>query len=442
MAHRERSPDRPAPLAVARRNYRFGVINGVSFTIGESITSPGLVLSLLVRQLGGPLTLIGMLPAIQTMGYLMPQLLVSGRLQALRFRLPFYRRIGLVRLGVQALLVAAIFGAAVLPPPIALALIVGLYTLFNFAGGMTTLAFQDVVAKVIPLTSRGRFFGTRQLVGGLLAFALGGTLVRWLLSADSPVGFPGNFGTLAFLSLVCFSIGIGSFSLVKEPPQPVPARPQRAIDGLRRAPELLRTNRNYRWFIITRLLGRTGQIAEPFYIIYATETLGLPQSVAGIFVATWALAGALSNLGWGRLSDRHGNRALLLLTSSIAVLGPLLMLAGPAAVHAAGLGETALVATLALAFLAVGAAADGNMIASMTYLLEVAPEDERPTYVGLANTILGVGALLPVLGGWLVLQIGYQGTFLAGACFALLALASSRRLVEVRRQPATRQRTA
>lgn len=435
MSHSETSAT-PVSPAVVRRNYRLGLINGISFTIGESITNPGLVLSLLVRQLGGPLMLVGLLPALQTMGYLMPQMLMSGRLQALRYRLPIYRNVGIARLAIQALLVAAIFGAAILPPPIALALIIGLYTLFNFAGGLTTLAFQDVVAKVIPLTSRGRFFGTRQFVGGLLAFALGGTLVRWMLSADSPVGFPANFGTLALLSLLCFIAGIGSFSLVREPPQVAPPKPQSVIDGLRRAPELLRANPNYRWFIITRLLARTGQIAEPFYIIYATEMLNLPQSIAGIFVAIWALAGALSNLGWGWVSDRHGNRRLLSLTTSIASLGPILMLAGPLAVGAAGLGETALVAALGLAFLAVGSAADGNMIASMTYLLEIAPEDERPTYLGLANTILGVGALLPVLGGFLVVQIGYQGTFIVGACFALLALAASRRLVEVRRQSA------
>jgi hypothetical protein len=48
----------------------------------------------------------------------------------------------------------------------------------------------------------------------------------------------------------------------------------RVIECLRRAPAILRTNSNYRWFIISRMLTRVGQIAEPFYLIYPTEALG------------------------------------------------------------------------------------------------------------------------------------------------------------------------
>jgi hypothetical protein len=58
----------------------------------------------------------------------------------------------------------------------------------------------------------------------------------------------------------------------------------RVIEGLRRAPAIMRANANYRWFIISRMLTRVGQIAEPFYIIYAIEALGLPAGVAG---STW-----------------------------------------------------------------------------------------------------------------------------------------------------------
>lgn len=426
------SPVSPLSPADARRNYRLGVANGIFFGLGESIASPGLVLSLLIRQLGGSLTLVGMLPAIQTAGYLLPQLLVSSRLQGRPTKLPVYRLFGAIRLGLWAALAAAIFASALMPPALALALVVGGFAAFVFLGGITALTFQDIVAKVIPLTRRGSFFGARQFVAGLLAFALGGTFVRWLLGEGGPLPFPANFGALALLSLACFSAGIASFSFVREPPQLRLGQPLRLGEGLRRAPAILRANANYRWFIVSRLLLRTGQIAEPFYIIYATESLGLPKGVAGVFVAAWALAAALSNLVWGRVSDRRGNRSLMLLTGALITLAPLLMLAGPAAVRLLGLGEAALTVALGLVFLLVGSANDGSAMAGMTYLLEVAPEDERPTYIGLANTILGVGALVPVLGGWLVLQLGYGGTFAIGAALALLGLFAAARLVENR----------
>ncbi|HWQ15831.1 MAG TPA: MFS transporter [Roseiflexaceae bacterium] len=419
--------------AEGRRNYRLGVINGVSFGLGESLASPALVLALLIRQLGGSLALVGALPAIQTAGYLLPQLLVSGRLQARPYKLPVYRLFGGLRLLTWAALAGAIFAAGALPPAVALALVVGGFALFTSLGGVTALTFQDIVAKVIPPRRRGSFFGRRQLLAGLLTFVAGGTLVRWLLGEGGPLPFPANFGALALLSLLCFGVGIGSFALVREPPQLRLGQALRLGEGLRRAPQLLRANRNYRWFILARLLLRVGQIAEPFYIVYATESLGLPKSAAGAFVAAWALAAALSNLLWGRVSDRRGNRRLILIAGVLMALAPLLMLAGPAAVQILGLGPLALTAALGLVFLLVGAAADGMAMAGMTYLLEIVPEEERPTYMGLANTILGAGALVPVAGGWLVALLGYGGTFALGAAAALLGLAAATRLVEVRR---------
>src|SRR6186997_3326884 len=78
------------PPAEVRRNYRLRVINGVMFALGDSLSSAGLVLALLVRQLGGSLALVGLLPALQIGGFLLPQMLVGGRLQAMPYKLPLY----------------------------------------------------------------------------------------------------------------------------------------------------------------------------------------------------------------------------------------------------------------------------------------------------------------------------------------------------------------
>src|SRR5215218_3634628 len=84
--------------AEIRRNYRLGVINGVLFALGDSLSSAGLVLALLVRQLGGSLALVGLLPALQIGGFLLPQMLVGGRLQAMPYKLPLYQRAAVARM--------------------------------------------------------------------------------------------------------------------------------------------------------------------------------------------------------------------------------------------------------------------------------------------------------------------------------------------------------
>jgi MFS family permease len=422
----------PQPIATIRRNYWLGVINGVLFTLGDSLCSAGLVLALLVRQLGGSLVLVGLLPALQSGGFLLPQLLVGGRLQALPYKLPLYGRAAFARTMAFMLMTLVMFGAGSLPSNLSLWLLISCFVVFNLGGGTSALAFQDVVAKVIPARRRGSFFGARQLFGGLLTFAVAGPLVGWLLSDRGPLPFSYNFGVLGLITLVLYAVGMYSFVLIQEPPQARIGPRLRVIEGLRRAPRIIREHRNYRWFIITRMLTRVGQIAEPFYIIYATEVLGLSADVAGIYLAVRAISGALSNLWWGRVSDRLGNRLLLTLTGGLLALAPALALAGPVLVLALGLGGGGMLVAMGLVFLVVGVAVDGSNIAFSTYLIEIVPEDERPTYMALANTMLGVVTFVPVLGGWLVSALGYHGTFAIGLVFALLGLAAALRLGEAR----------
>jgi MFS family permease len=425
----ERESDVLTPAAL-RRSYRLGVVNGVLFTLGEALSSANLVLALLVRQLGGSLTLVGLLPALQSGGYLLPQLLVGGRLQAMPRKMPLYRRAAVARLAAYSTLLIAVFGATSVPRGVSLWLIVVCFSIFTIGGGTSTLAFQDIVAKVIPPRRRGSFFGARQLFGGLLTFALVGPLVRWLLGEDSPLAFPTNYGALCLLGLFCFAGGLLAFAVIVEPPQSQIGPRLRLVETLRRAPALLRQQDNYRWFIISRMLTRAGQIAEPFYIVYATEALSLPASVAGVYLAVRSVTGALSNLAWSRVSARRGNRRLVLLSGVLVALTPALALLGPALVARVGSGDAGLLAALGLVFLVSGAANDGTNLAANTYLLEIVPENERPTYMGLANTALGLVTFLPVLGGWLVANIGYVGTFAVGLVFALLGLLASSRLAK------------
>ena len=78
-----------------------------------------------------------------------------------------------------------------------------------------------------------------------------------------------------------------------------------------------------------------------------------------------------------------------------------------------------------LVFLFRGITESAQQIGSTSYLLLISPSDQRPTYVGLNNTILGLTSFLPALGGILVEVFGYQFIFgvVAGAVILALPLA-------------------
>jgi MFS family permease len=58
--------------------------------------------------------------------------------------------------------------------------------------------------------------------------------------------------------------------------------------------------------------------------------------------------------------------------------------------------------TYALVFLFFGISIDGFSIAGMNLVIEIAPEEKRPTYTALQTTITSFGLFFPIVGGILL----------------------------------------
>jgi MFS family permease len=80
---------------------------------------------------------------------------------------------------------------------------------------------------------------------------------------------------------------------------------------------------------------------------------------------------------------------------------------------------------LAVVFFLLGAAISAELTSSLNIILEFCTPEDRPTYIGLTNTLLAPTlALAPIIGGWLAtLTGGFSLLFLAAAlCAGLGAL--------------------
>jgi MFS family permease len=121
----------------------------------------------------------------------------------------------------------------------------------------------------------------------------------------------------------------------------------------------------------------------------------------------------------------------------LTALGPLLAVALPWLMRLTGLAVERYGPLPAYVFtgvfVLVGSSNSGRMIGLMTLLLDIAPEEERASYVGLVNTVLGVVSLLPILSGALIDRIGFEPTFAVAAGLLLLGY-----LITLRVRPATR----
>ena len=69
-----------------------------------------------------------------------------------------------------------------------------------------------------------------------------------------------------------------------------------------------------------------------------------------------------------------------------------------------------------------GAVDAGVFISAISIVYEFTGAENRPTYIGLANTIPGVaGAIAPLLGGWLAAAMSYRAMFVLAAIIGVLS---------------------
>jgi MFS family permease len=161
----------------------------------------------------------------------------------------------------------------------------------------------------------------------------------------------------------------------------------------------------------------------------------MPVSLVGLFLAVWVGSGVFSNYFWGRMLDGVGNKIVLFTTGVMSVLPPLIVLAlqstlaGPGS-PPAGWGVTIAVS---VTFLINGMARSGRIISHMTYPLEIAPESQRPLYVGFLNSITFPFMLSPLLGGIIIEAFGTRALFSVCLASAAVNAALSLTLREPRR---------
>jgi MFS family permease len=406
------------------RNYILGMINGASFGFVDSIVSPYLVLSVFVNALGAPNLLVGLLPAIANGGWYLPQFLISHRLQQLPRKKGVYVGAAVVRGLCWAMLIAATFLIAH-NPILLLTVFFVLYTVNNLASGFAGTPFMDIVAKTIPVERRGMYFGGRDLWGALLAIAAG-YFISILLNPDIAPAFPVNFGFIFMLAGLAVTTGLGAFSLVTEPAE-VSAKSTTFFNQVRAARHLVRDNHTYRRFLLTRIVLAVSDIASPFYAIYATRALAIPPETIGLYIGISTIAGLTANPLWSRTSDRRGNRIVLLGAASCLVTLPFLAL-----VFGFLPSSPALAMPFGLLFLLNGVARPAANIAYPSYLLEIAPAQERPLYISFTNTILGIATFVPVIGGTLLDLFGFRTLFLIALIVALIAWWLARGMIEPR----------
>lgn len=390
-----------------KHNYIANLLDGAFFGFAMGFASFSTILPLFVSTLTNSATLIGLIPAIHNTGWQLPQLLTAKRIGRMVRYKPFVmmmtiqERIPFLGIAVVALLVPIIGTEAALIATFLLLIWQGL------GGGFTANPWQIMIGKVIPADYLATFFGFQSASANLLA-SLGAVFAGLLLESLSP---PWDFASCFFIASALFTVSWFFLNLTREfdrKVEPGSFSEMPLLQGVRR---ILSKDHSFRWYLINRIVSQFANMAFAFYTVYAVRHLQMNEITAGVMTGVLMITQVVANplLGW--IADRWGKRNVL-------VFGAL------------STAASALLAFLArdlnmfyAVFLLAGIGSTAYWTVGMAFTMGFGSEEERPTYVGMANTLIAPAAILaPLIGGWIADMAGFQATFLFAAFAAIIAM--------------------
>lgn len=426
--------DQPVPArseseleAEVERNYRWNftvnLLDGSAFWFGFNFVSSSTIIPLFVSKLTFNPFVIGLVAVCAQAGWYLPQLLTAGYIERLARKKPVVINLGFVleRLPIWLWSLAALL--TLRSPNLALIFFFVTYAWFHLGAGLVAPAWQDLIARCFPVNRRGRFFGLTSFIG-TGAGTLGAALSSWLLETYA---FPFNFVYIFLIAAASINM---SWLFLAQTREPVPGPPPVSATGIEpfwpKLTSIVRQDHNFRRFLQARLVMALGLMGLGFVTVAAVQRWHVPDSVVGFYTAALLIGQAAGNLLSGLLADRFGHKFSLELGVAAASIAFILAWLAPVP------------AWYYAVFMFLGYAVGAEIVSGLLITMEFSTSAQRPTYIGITNTIVGLASgVAPLVGGWLA-GLGYGWLFLVGTLVNLIGLILFRYFVsEPRLQPLT-----
>lgn len=380
-----------------RFNYIVNLLDATFWGFGLGFASFTTILPLFVSQMTNSAILIGLIPAIHTMGWQLPQLFTASYLTKIKRFKPFVLLMTLIeRTPFLGLAIIALFLPRI-GVKFSIGLIFTLLIIQGFGGGLTANGWQNLICKVIPSEFRATFFGVQASVANL-ASGVGAIIAGVLLEK---VAIPINFSLCFIIATILFSISFIFLSMNREQVRSIEPLVSRTIPVWEKSISILKNDKNFFWFIIYRTLAQFGFMSFAFYTVYAVEFHHASKTLVGIMTATFLITQVTANpfLGW--LTDHWNRKKVLLIGAFTMLLSPLIAFFSPSS------------SLFFIVFIFAGIANTIFYTTSLGFIMDFGIEAERPTYIGLTNTISAPGTIFAqLLGGWIASLLGYPITFI------------------------------
>ncbi|MBU2043930.1 MAG: MFS transporter [Candidatus Omnitrophica bacterium] len=374
------------------RALNFSIIDGALSAVMGSLAGGMFLMGFALKVLKAEVSQIGLLAALPMFANLI-QIFGSYIIEKTgKKKLFCFICVGLSRLLWIAIIMLpmAIFSSFSDWRVLVLVIVIAASSLLSSLSGVAWLAWMS---DLVPENVRGTYFGKRNMIasacGAVVILAAGKFLTLWgsRFGEDNPYSY-----------IIIFSLGLAvgllsTWFLIRIPEaESAIQTPKNSIDfSLFLKP--LKNHNFFRLIIYVSCWIFGVQLAAPFYGVFMISNLKIDFSTITIFGTFAMLATLLMMKIWGPISDKLGNKPIIIVSGLILATIPLLwIVALPKNYYL----------PIMIAHLLTGAFMAGASLSQFNILIKLSPREGRSAYLALFAAITGIiGGTAPIIGGWL-----------------------------------------
>lgn len=399
-------------------NFLLTIISYFFNKLADAVANAKVVLPWIMESLNVPLFLISFLVPIKESGSLLPQLFIAAYVR----KLPIRKWVWSLGTFLQAL---CMFGIAIVAWNMeglnAGLAIIALLIAMSLARGLCSVAAKDVVGKTIPKTRRGALNGLSAMLAGLLVVVLG---VYFLLNGEKPFSAQ-NFGVLLSLAGFFWILASITYGQIKEYPGETDGGGNAFTVAISKL-GILKTDKPFRLFVITRALFLCSVLSAPFFVIIAQQNSDANAYLLGLFILSSGLADLLSANFWGKFSDVSSKKVMIIGATIATTVGFVVVF-----IDFFYKELFSIIWIMPIIYFILSIGYQGIRIGRKTYITDLAEGNKRTDYVAVSNTLIGFILLLSGLIGTLSSLIGLGGIILVLSLVGVLAIYLAKQLPEV-----------
>jgi Na+/melibiose symporter-like transporter len=434
------TPSISSPAAIKKQDIRTSLKASTMDAVFAgifSITTSGILLSNFLVELGASPVVFGMLSSIpMVVNLIQPLGAYLSELTTSRFRYSLLTN-GLARLlwlflviGIAALSLGRIDSHQLVVLTLAIVL------LAHLLAGLGSASWMSWIAMIVPRQLRGRYFGLRNsatCLTNLICVPLIGLLV-----SKFPGGTLQGYGIFVLFGILSGVISIGcQYFQADMNPQIQNASTtvfhgENTADAQSETIQLAQPNQNSN--VMTSIFKNSNflmflfyfscwmlafNLSAPYFNLYMLHNMKLDVSLVTLYSSIQAAANLLMLIFWGKLSDKIGNRPILMMVGILVAIAPLLWLS-------VSVNRFDIWIWLPLLHIFVGGTSAGVDLCNNNMQLGVVPVKQQSIYFAITAAVGGAsGALGTTIGGFIAQNPAYGGLiglFAISAFFRLLAL--------------------